>query len=61
MLAVVQTLHFRDVVVIEGGPAQVDQFVQVGEPGEPLAVKVKGCDLLRVQRSLLSKQTALVP
>jgi hypothetical protein len=58
MLAVVQTLHFRD--VIEGVPAQFNQFAQVDEPGEHLAVKVKGCDLLRVQRSLLNKKAALV-
>lgn len=48
--AAVQPLHFRDVIIIKGSPAQVDQFIQIDQLGNPLAVKVQGSDLVKIQR-----------
>ena len=48
--ATLQSLHFRDVVVIEGGPAKVYQLIQINQLGNPLAVKVQGCELVKSVR-----------
>lgn len=46
--AVVKTLDFRDLVVVEGGPAQVRQLTQIDQLGNPLVVKVQGGDLFKI-------------
>lgn len=46
--AVIKTLHFRNVIIIKGGPTQVDQLIQIDQFGNPLAVKVQRSDLVRI-------------
>lgn len=43
----VKTLHFGNVIIIKGGPAQVDQFIQIDQFGNPLAVEIQRRDLVR--------------
>lgn len=43
----VQTLHFRNFIIIEGGPAQVDQFIQIIQFGNPLVVQSQSSDLVK--------------
>lgn len=47
--AAIQPLHFRDVIIIERSPPQVDQFIQIDQLRNPLAVKVQGSYLVKIK------------
>ena len=45
--AAVKTLHFRNVIIIKGGPTQVHQLIQIDQFGDTLAVQIQGGDLVK--------------
>lgn len=46
----VQTLYLRNFIIIEGGPAQIDQFIQIIQFGNPLVVQSQSSDLVKTHR-----------